>query len=55
MAIKEVDSLFFALDPEYYDILMKLVTVDFIDCLFLFSWFISWSNMELFVIITYWI
>jgi hypothetical protein len=25
MAIKDVDSLFSALDPEYYDILMKSV------------------------------
>jgi hypothetical protein len=37
MAIKDVDSLFSALDPEYYDILMKSVLLFLLFiCIFFF-------------------
>jgi hypothetical protein len=46
MAIKDVDALFSALDPEYYDILMKSVLLFlflvFISSFILFNFPITW-------------
>jgi hypothetical protein len=43
MAIKDVDSLFSALDPEYYDILMKSVLLFLLFiCIFFFLLFLTW-------------
>ena len=40
MAIKDVDSLFSALDPEYYDILMKSVPLFLLFvCIYFFVFF----------------